>query len=72
MSNMSYCEIENTSKDLAQVLQSLANRGISERSTSELKAFKRLKTQCELLLSEYSFDDELDGLCCRVCYDPLP
>lgn len=59
---MSYGEIENTSKDLEQVLQSLANKGISERSKSELKAFKRLLQQCELLLSEYSFDDELDDL----------
>lgn len=62
MSNMSYCEIENTSKDLEQVLQSLVNKGISERSKSELKAFKRLLHQCELLLSEYSFDNELDDL----------
>lgn len=59
---MSYCEIENTSKDLQQVLNSLENNGISERSKSELKAYKKLLEQCEFLLTYYNFEEELEKL----------
>lgn len=56
--NMSYCQFENTVKDLKQVLETLRNSGsiselIEDSSTYEEEAIRDLPSICKKILEEY-------------------
>lgn len=56
--NMSYCQFENTVKDLNQVLETLRNSGsiselIEDSSTYEEAAIRDLPNICKKILEEY-------------------
>lgn len=56
MSNMSYCQFENTSNDMSQLLRTLAEavnekNGQMKLSERERWAFQSLREQCEEFIS---------------------
>ena len=68
MSNMSYCQFENTSNDVAQLLRVLEHavdikNGKLKLSEREALAFQSLREQCEEFISladEVVLVDEID------------
>jgi hypothetical protein len=47
MANMSYCRFENTSRDLQDCLDAMAEREINDMSDYEKRAFESMREQCE-------------------------
>lgn len=61
MSNMSYCQFENTSRDLAQVIKTLNNNDWdiqtlieNASSANEARAMRRLIDQCKQIAENFN------------------
>jgi len=61
MSNMSYCQFENTSRDLAQVIETLNNNDWdiqtlieNASSANEARAMRRLIDQCKQIAENFN------------------
>lgn len=57
MSNMSYCRFQNTSRDLQDCLEALAD-GLETLSDSEKSAAKAIRNMCEDFIVEYDDQEE--------------
>lgn len=55
MANMSYCMVENTYKDLVQVIDEIDEDDLSE---SEEKYLKKLVKLCERFANQFSYYNE--------------
>jgi len=53
MSNMSYCQFENTLSDLRDCEEWLNEHQPDELSDTELKAFRRLVARCKRIAENY-------------------
>ena len=61
MSNMSYCQFENTSRNLAQVIETLNNNNWdiqtlieNASSANEARAMRRLIDQCKQIAENFN------------------
>ena len=56
MSNMSYCQFENTNRDLQECLKALEKRDVSSNSERR-SAHRMLKSVCKFLAGEGIIED---------------